>query len=191
MVLSFYFQPDLCAGSFRSTSLVNELESMLIQGSKIDLVTTLPNRYNTYSQDAPELENRLGLEIRRIALPPHQSGIVDQSKAFLSFSRQALKHVAKREYDLVFATSSRLMTAVLGAWISGKKQVPLYLDIRDIFVDTIKDVLPRYLALFAKPIFSLLESWTVKRAVRINLVSPRVCWLLFFSVPGKGIFLFH
>ena len=144
---------------------------MLIQGSQIDLVTTLPNRYKTFSQDAPELENRLGLEIRRIALPPHQSGIVDQSKAFLSFSRQALKHVAKREYDLVFATSSRLMTAVLGAWISGKKQVPLYLDIRDIFIDTIKDVLPSYLALIAKPIFSFLERWTVKRAVRINLVS--------------------
>ena len=95
LVLSFYFQPDLCAGSFRSTSLVKQLESMLIQGSQIDLVTTLPNRYNTFSQDAPELENRFGLEIRRIALPPHQSGIVDQSKAFLSFSRQALKHVAK------------------------------------------------------------------------------------------------
>ena len=144
---------------------------MLIQGSQIDLVTTLPNRYNTFSQDAPELENRFGLKIRRIALPPHQSGIVDQSKAFLSFSRQALKLVEKREYDLVFATSSRLMTAVLGAWISGKKQVPLYLDIRDIFVDTIKDVLPRCLALIAKPVFSFLERWTVKRAVRINLVS--------------------
>ena len=185
LVLSFYFQPDLCAGSFRSTSLVKQLESMLIQGSQIDLVTTLPNRYNTYSQDAPELENRLGLEIRRIALPPHQSGIVDQSKAFLSFSRQALKHVAKREYDLVFATSSRLMTAVLGAWISGKKQVPLYLDIRDIFVDTIKDVLPRYLALIAKPIFSFLESWTVKRAVRINLVSKGFVGYFSSRYPGK------
>ena len=185
LVLSFYFQPDLCAGSFRTTSLVKQLESMLIQGSQIDLVTTLPNRYNTFSQDAPELENRFGLEIRRIALPPHQSGIVDQSKAFLSFSRRALKHVAKREYDLVFATSSRLMTAVLGAWISGKKQVPLYLDIRDIFVDTIKDVLPSYLALIAKPVFSFLESWTVKRAVRINLVSRGFGGYFSSRYPGK------
>ena len=52
LVLSFYFKPDLCAGSFRSTSLVKQLESMLIQGSQIDLVTTLPNRYKTFSQDA-------------------------------------------------------------------------------------------------------------------------------------------
>lgn len=185
LVLSFYFQPDLCAGSFRTTSLVKEFESILPAGSHIDIVTTLPNRYSTFSADAPELESRSGLEIRRIALPPHQSGMVDQSKAFLSFSRQASKHVAYREYDLVFATSSRLMTAVLGAWIAGKKQAPLYLDIRDIFVDTIKDVLPSHLALVAKPVFSLLERWAVKRAVRINLVSKGFAGYFSFRYPKK------
>lgn len=166
LVLSFYFQPDLCAGSFRTTSLVKELEHALPPGSHIDVVTTLPNRYSTFSAEALELESRAGLEIRRIALPRHQSGMADQSKAFLAFSRQVMRYVENRDYNLVFATSSRLMTVVLGAWVARRKQALLYLDIRDIFVDTIKDVLPKHLALPIKPLFSLLERWAVNRAVR-------------------------
>jgi glycosyltransferase involved in cell wall biosynthesis len=47
----------------------------------------------------------------------------------------------------------------------------LYLDIRDIFVDTINDVLPAPLARLAGPVFTGLERWTMRRAHRINLVS--------------------
>jgi glycosyltransferase involved in cell wall biosynthesis len=63
------------------------------------------------------------------------------------------------------------MTAVLGAWVASGKRIPLYLDIRDIFVDTIKDVLPARSALLAKPVFSALERWAIKRATKVNLVS--------------------
>ena len=63
------------------------------------------------------------------------------------------------------------MTAVLGAWVARKKRIPLYLDIRDIFVDTIKDVLPKHFAILAKPVFSLLESWAINSAAKVNLVS--------------------
>jgi hypothetical protein len=58
-----------------------------------------------------------------------------------------MRHVANRDYDLVLATSSRLMTAALGALIARRKRARLYLDIRDIFVDTIGDVSPGPLAL--------------------------------------------
>lgn len=185
LVLSFYFQPDLCAGSFRTTSLVKELELALPSGSHIDVVTTLPNRYSTFSAEAPELESRVGMEIHRIALPRHQSGMADQSKAFLAFSRQVMRHVEHRGYDLVYATSSRLMTAVLGAWTARRKRALLYLDIRDIFVDTIKDVLPKHVVLFAKPLFSLLERWAINRAVRVNLVSRGFAGYFSARYPGK------
>jgi glycosyltransferase involved in cell wall biosynthesis len=94
-----------------------------------------------------------------------------QSRAFLHFARRALAITADRNYDLVLATSSRLMTAALGAWIARRKRAPLYLDIRDIFVDTIREVLPRVVARPLGELFSLVESWTVRRADRINLVS--------------------
>jgi glycosyltransferase involved in cell wall biosynthesis len=171
LILSFYYTPDLSAGSFRATALVGALLNSLPPNSQIDVVTTLPNRYSSFSVDAPAIENHLGLHVRRIALSAHQSGMVDQSKAFLTFYRQAIKHVEGRDYDLVFGTSSRLMTAVMAAWVAKKKKAFLYLDIRDIFVDTVKDVLPRHLVLAIKPFLSWLENWAVKRADKVNLVS--------------------
>lgn len=170
-MLSFYFRPDLSAGSFRATSLVNALMQKIPEGGRIDVLTTLPNRYNSFSVEASAEEKTPGLSIVRIALPRHQSGMIDQARAFISFSREVLRITRVEEYDLVYATSSRLMTAALGAWVARKKRIPLYLDIRDIFVDTINDVLPRHLAILAKPIFTLLERWAINRASKVNLVS--------------------
>lgn len=171
LLLSFYYEPDLCAGSFRNTALVKALLKQMPAGSTIDVITTLPNRYASFSVDVPEREEHEGLTVQRIALPSHQSGMLDQSKAFVTYARQAVKHARDKKYDLVYASSSRLMTAALGAYIARRKKVPLYLDIRDIFVDTIKDVLSAKVSLFMKPVFSLLERWTVRQAGKVNLVS--------------------
>lgn len=171
LVLSFYFKPDLSAGSFRTTAFVNSLiEKMPIHG-QIEVLTTLPNRYSSFSVEAPAEEKLPGLSIVRIALPPHQSGMLDQTKAFISFALEVIRHTRGQHYSLVYATSSRLMTALLAAWIVRKNRTPLYLDIRDIFVDTIKDVLPKHLAILTKPVFSLLERWAVNSANKVNLVS--------------------
>ncbi len=171
LVLSFYFTPDLSAGSFRTTALVDAIKQKMPAGGQVDVLTTLPNRYNSFSIEAPTEEKMPGLSIVRIALPPHHSGMFDQAKAFCSFACEVTRQTRGKEYDLVFATSSRLMTAVLGAWVARKKRITLYLDIRDIFVDSINDVLPRFLASMAKPVFSLLERWTINRASKVNLVS--------------------
>jgi len=171
LVLTFYYEPDLSAGSFRTTALVAALRERAPTGTQIDVVTTLPNRYHSYAQLAEQREVGEGLEIRRIALPPHRSDMSGQSRAFLTFARQALAHVSGRDYDLIVATSSRLMTATLGAWIARRKRACLYLDIRDIFVDTIPQLLPRSLAWPARAVLAQVESWTMRRADRINLVS--------------------
>jgi glycosyltransferase involved in cell wall biosynthesis len=171
LVLSFYYQPDLSAGSFRTTALVSALRERGPPDTCIDVVTSLPNRYHSYAPKAPELEAAGSLEIRRIPLPTHRSDISGQTRAFAVFARGALAHIAGREYDLVFATSSRLMTAALGAWIARRRRALLYLDVRDIFVDTMEDLLPRRLARPAGAALSVIEAWTMRRADRINLVS--------------------
>jgi len=169
LVLSFYYQPDLCAGSFRCTALIEQLKQR--KGVHIEVITTLPNRYASFAAQAPEHEFVDGVEIHRVALPSHKSGMLDQIKAFTAFYRQAFKIAKSKEYDVVFATSSRLFTAFLGARIANQKKLPLYLDIRDIFVDTIKDILPAKVTWLAKPVFSIIEAYTFGRAQRINLVS--------------------
>jgi glycosyltransferase involved in cell wall biosynthesis len=171
LVLSFYFRPDLSAGSFRTAAFVSALRAQADPAVQIDVVTTLPNRYATFSQDAPEHEVAEGLEVHRVVLPRHSSDIVGQAKAFCRFARGALQLTRGREYQLVFATSSRLMTATLGSLIARRKRVPLYLDIRDIFVDTIEEMFPRWFSWPAQRFFSALEKWSIGRAARINLVS--------------------
>jgi glycosyltransferase involved in cell wall biosynthesis len=99
-------------------------------------------------------------------------GIADQSRAFLVFAREALSLTRGRSYEVVFATSSRLMTAALGAWIARRAKSRLYLDLRDIFVDTMRDVALGPIAQVLRPFFALVERWTVSRANKVNLVSP-------------------
>jgi glycosyltransferase involved in cell wall biosynthesis len=172
LVLTFYYRPDLSAASFRMTALVEALRGRMPPGSHIDVVTTLPNRYASFTAGAQHSETSSGVSIRRIALGRHQSGMLDQSVAFLGFARGAMATVRAQAYDLVFATSSRLMTAVLGAWIARRKKAKLYLDIRDIFADTIKDVLPAGVSAVAQHVSSVLEAFALRRADKVNVVSP-------------------
>lgn len=170
-VLTFYYPPDLSAGSFRAAALLAALREQAPPGTHIDVITTMPNRYHSYAQSAQELETQPGLTVRRVPLPTHRSDMIGQARAFISYARGVRAALAAQPYDLLFATSSRLMTAALGAWAARRKRAPLYLDIRDIFVDTIGDLLPGPLALLARPPLGWLERWTMNSASRINLVS--------------------
>ena len=168
LILSFYYQPDLSAGSFRVTSLVDELAK---SDANIEVVTTSPNRYFSYKVKADEFESFGNVKVHRITLPKHKSGMIDQINSFITFYRKARILVKNESYDIVFATSSRLFTAFLGARVAKSKGLPLYLDIRDIFTDTMKDILPRSLSKFLKPILSLIEKYTFKDAKRISNAS--------------------
>ena len=169
LVLSFYYAPDLCAGSFRTTALIEQLKQQ--PNLEVEVITTMPNRYASFEAGAQEFEQTENVTIRRIALPSHKSGMLDQIKSFSAFYKQANKLVSNKKYDLVFATSSRLFTAFLGARIAKRINVPLYLDIRDIFVDTLKDVLNPKLTFLLKPFLTLVENYTFSSAKHINLVS--------------------
>jgi glycosyltransferase involved in cell wall biosynthesis len=170
LLLSFYFQPDLCAGSFRATALAQALKEV-DPTINLEVITTLPNRYRSYSPDALEYENIDGVTVFRIKLPRHKSGLYDQSVAFLHFAWHTMKLSRGKKYDIVIATSSRLMTASLGAFIANRKATALYIDIRDIFTDTIRDTLPSLLALAIRPLFLAIEQYAVKKASHVNLVS--------------------
>ena len=167
-MLSFYFQPDLCAGSFRASALVEQLNRTDLE---IEVVTTAPNRYSSFEQKAESYEVIDGIHIHRITLPTHNSGMYDQILAFFSYYRHAMKITKNSEYDAVFATSSRLFTAFLGARIARKKGISLYLDIRDIFADTMSDILPAFISVFATSVLNLIENYAFGKAKHINLVS--------------------
>ena len=173
LFLTYYYEPDLCAGSFRNTSLFKELINQLNKGEKIEVITTHPNRYDSFKVKAKDIEkDGEHIIINRVKIPDHGNGIIGQIKSFKEFYFNALKLTKNKEYDLVYASSSRLFTAFLGAKMARRKRAKLYLDIRDIFRETITDlyknkVFKLGLNLILKPI----ENYTFGYANHINLVS--------------------
>ena len=172
LYLTFYFEPDLCAGSFRNTPLAYELNRKLKEGDEVHVITTMPNRYKSFKEDALEVERIDKLFIQRIPIPDHQSGFLDQINSFKTFFFNALKLTKGNHYDLVFASSSRLFTAFLGKYLANKHKANLYLDIRDIFTDTMNEVLEsKILKTLSLPVLRKVEKYTFKNANHINLVS--------------------
>ena len=172
LYLTFYFEPDLCAGSFRNTPLAKELARELGASGEVHVVTTSPNRYSSFKQEAPQFEKQGNLFIHRIKIPSHSSGIIDQTRSFTTFFRTAIKIARGQHYDLVFASSSRLFTSFLGKIISRSQKSPLYLDVRDIFVDTIAEVVKNKIFRAAGlPFIRRIERYTFSEATHINLIS--------------------
>ncbi len=171
--LSFYFQPDLCAGSFRNSSLVFELaRKVKAQDVFIDVYTTSPNRYSSFEISAPHFEQIGNVNIHRIFLPTYKSGILNQILSFRKYFSEVMNLNKNKPSDLVFASSSRLFTAFLGYKLAAKINAPLYLDIRDIFVDTISDVFKsRILKVGILPFLKSIEKRTFNYASHINLIS--------------------
>jgi glycosyltransferase involved in cell wall biosynthesis len=171
--LTFYFKPDLCAGSFRNSPLAVELAKQAKHKDVfIDVYTTIPNRYSSFDIEAPEYEEIDNLRIHRILLPPHKSGMIDQILSFWKYYNEVLTLNKGKKVDFVFASSSRLFTAFLGYRIAKKSHTPLYLDIRDIFVDTMNDVFKsKFLKILLLPVLKLIESKTFNYAKHINLIS--------------------
>ena len=141
LYLTYYFRPDLCAGSFRNSSLFEAVLDQIGEGDFVHVITTVPNRYGSYSVEGLKEETGKNYRIDRLTVPMHASGMAEQAKAFTSYYKGVMNLIKSEKYDMVFASSSRLFTAFLGKRCAVKNHCPLYLDIRDIFVDTMKDIL--------------------------------------------------
>ena len=188
--LTFYFEPDLCAGSFRNTPLFKELTNQLGTDDFVHVVTTLPNRYSTYKTKADAVESGKNYKIDRIKIPTHKSGLFDQAISFCVFFYNVIKLVRKEKYDIVLASSSRLFTAFLGRIIAKRNNAYLYLDIRDIFVDTLSDIFSnkRFIQIPAVSLLKIVEKYTFSNANHINLVSGG--FRAYFSKYTKPTFSF-
>ena len=118
LLVTYYFPPDLSAGSFRAKALVEALLEQVDTNARLTVITTSPNRYANMEvpADAVDLDARVSLV--RIDVPTHASGMVEQAKGFVTFARQAMAATKKLDPDIVVGTSSRLMTASLAARIA-------------------------------------------------------------------------
>ncbi len=173
LFLTFYFRPDLCAGSFRNSPLLDELSHQTKEKDiQIDVFTTVPNRYSTFHQDFKRVETFNNVRIERIQIPSHQSGMIDQALSFRTYFFKTLRKTKQTNYDLVYGSSSRFFTSYLAYRIAKKNRCPLYIDVRDIFSETLAGIADNFLLKNTlPPLLSMLERRVYSYATHINLIS--------------------
>ena len=172
LYLTFYYEPDLSAGSFRNSSLSKALAKELKEVGNVDVITTQPNRYASYKEFATVWERNDNLTVNRIAVASHKNGFLDQINTFRTYYNAVMRLTKNKKYDLVFVSSSRLFSAYMGMKIAKRSDCPLYLDIRDLFAENMKEIITNPLVKYPLYLlFSYFEKITYSKAQHINLVS--------------------
>ena len=171
LILSFFYYPDLSAGSFRTKALTDSFLEIDDEIENITVVTSQPNRYLNYNVEAKNEIKKKNLNIYRIKVPRIGSGKIQQIIVHIIFFIKALPLIKGKDFDIIYVTSAKLLTAFLGSLASKYMKKPLYIDFRDIFYDVMSDTGNKLLNIFFLPLIGLIERITVKQARKINLVS--------------------
>ena len=171
---TFYYPPDLCAGSFRAIALAQALSKRMKNDDELHIITTHPNRYENHRVKASDIEVHGNITIHRISVPSHKSGMFSQARTFATYALASYKLCNKLNPDFLIGTTSRLMTGVLTGLSARKLGCKYFIDLRDIFSETISDIFSqknKLLGSISKKTFSLLERWLFNKATGVNVVS--------------------
>ncbi len=171
---TFYYPPDLCAGSFRSVALSQALSKKIDSNDELHIITTHPNRYASYKALANNIELDGKITIHRILVPGHRSGMLSQARTFSVYAISAYKLCKQINPSFLIGTTSRLMTGVLTGVSAHQLGCRYFIDLRDIFSESISDLFSRknrILGGVSKKIFSFFEKKLFYSASGVNVVS--------------------
>ena len=171
---TFYYPPHLCAGSFRAIALTQALSKRMKNDDELHIIATHPNRYENHRVKASDIEVHGNTTIHRISVPSHKSGMFSQARTFATYALASYKLCNKLNPDFLIGTTSRLMTGILTGVSARKLGCKYFIDLRDIFSETISDIFSqknKLLGFISKKTFSLLERWLFNKAIGVNVVS--------------------
>ena len=171
---TFYYPPDLCAGSFRASALAQALSKKMANGDELHIITTHPNRYKEHSVKAENIEVDGKITIHRIEVPEHNSGMLLQIRTFSVYAVAAYRLCKRLNPNFLIGTTSRLMTGILTGFSAYRLNCRYFIDLRDIFSETISDFFSRkskILGNTSRLVFSFLEVRLFDKAAGVNVVS--------------------
>ena len=171
---TFYYPPDLSAGSFRSVALSKELSKKIGDNDELHIITTHPNRYRSYQVASNDISLDGNTTVHRIRVSSHNSGMISQSRAFSMYAIATYKLCKKIKPDFIIGTTGRLMTGVLAGFSANRLHCGYFIDLKDIFSETICDLVSRkslLLGKMAKYFFSFLDTRLLNGASGVNVVS--------------------
>ncbi len=178
LFLSFYFSPDFGPGPIRAKSIADEINERLPDNAGLKVISTQPSRYIHSNKIDWKKKSQTTYEVVRIQLPGHKNKMYMEAFSFLLFAKEVLRQTRNHEFDVVVATSSRLLTGVLAAIVAKRCRAKLYVDIRDLFVEAISDTVLATIGFAVRPLLAGMEKYLYRSANMINVVSeafiPRI-----------------
>jgi glycosyltransferase involved in cell wall biosynthesis len=173
LFLSLYYPPDFSAGAFRSGALAKALVGNNHIPVEVTVLAASPHRYpGSFNMSKEKTLKEFGnITLNTVDLPTHNNSMFSQIWAYFFYVRFVMKEMHKGEFDGVYATSSRLLTGFLGAWVSKRLRIPLYLDLRDVFVLNISWLVPGIPSKLVQILFGWFERYSVLRASEVSVTS--------------------
>ena len=175
-LISYYFPPEISAGSYRSYDLAKSIIKNIVDAEKkLIVITAKERRYNQnidYSLKNEFVEN---FKLIRIYVPFKGGGSLKGVLNFICFSILAIIKTIRIKPSYVISTSGRLATSCLAFILSKINNSKLILDVRDIFPLNLKRLIfkkNKRIGNFFFLFFISLERFIYHRANKINVVSP-------------------
>ncbi len=134
LLFTQYFYPDITAASFRMYELYKYLAN---NGFRVEVVTTFPHRSNKKTVKDSQDIHRIKVHF---ASPKNKLRYICY---YLEFVLKSFFVILKNRFfgcDLVFVSSPPIFVAIEALFISVLFRKKLFLDIRDLWPDTIVDV---------------------------------------------------
>ena len=104
LFLTYFYPPDLCAGAFRSEALLSAFgRCAKINSLEVDVLTTQPHRYSTYSSDSAGSESFGFGVIKRFPNVHSSKGRAGDVRNFLKYASNVRHAVKKKKWDLYWS----------------------------------------------------------------------------------------
>ncbi len=172
LFFSFNYYPDQSAGAIRSELLIKKLNE-IDKYAKIYIFCSRPIRYgpNNSHRYFKNKNHNSNIKIFRIWIPFLGQSPFKHSLSYSFFFIQALLFSFFVRPNIIFATSSKLLTAFLAAISSKFTGAKLYIDIRDTFSDNFLYFYRWKKRVLLVSLFLLIENFILRSSHSINIVS--------------------
>lgn len=176
LLISYYFPPEISAGSYRSYDLAKSIVKNVINGErKLIVITAKERRYKQEINYSLKDEFPENFKLIRLYVPFKGGGALKGVINFVFFGILVIIKTINIKPKYIISTSGRLATNSLAFILSRIHNSKLILDVRDLFSLNIKRLILSEKKKVGNFFFSLLisiERFIYKRANKINVVSP-------------------
>ncbi len=158
-----YFKTPGMSGGTRSYEFARRLVD---RGHEVHMITGDPDA------DRARVTREAGIVVHWLPVPySNAMSYRRRLRSFLGFVGRAALVAGRLRHDLVFATSTPLTVAIPGAWAALRRQVPMVLEVRDVWPE-----LPIAMGALRSPVSrwaaGRLEAWAYRRSARVIALSP-------------------